>query len=448
VQERRSTLAEAGISTSLVRDRTPVRTLIARVVAGKSTGASTLLSTRPITVGAEHDADLVVDDPKVSRRHCSLEAVPGGVAVRDLGSTNGTFVDAARIKEATFPLGSIVRIGDTALDISAGTSPAVSPSARDRFGGLAGDSLSMREVFTVLELAAPTDATVLIQGESGTGKELAARALHDHSPRAEKPFVIVDCSAAAEDLVESQLFGHRKGAFTGAADDRKGAFVEADGGTLFLDEIGELSLHSQARLLRALEARTVQPLGADRSLHVDVRVVAATHRDLASMVEAKTFRFDLFHRLAVVHLMIPPLRSRREDLPKLIRYFYEGRGLEPGPIDGENLRLLEARSWPGNVRELRNALERALVLSGPARTRFSELLLVFGHQSTWPFDVVDTTLPFKEAKQRWVESFERRYLLGLYHKSGGNISRAAEAAGLTRHHFRELLDRYGLRDLT
>jgi DNA-binding NtrC family response regulator len=347
-----------------------------------------------------------------------------------------------------FPVGTVVRLGDTAIKIAAAPTPVVRPSERDRFGGLVGASLAMREVFAVLDLASPTDATVLIQGESGTGKELAARAIHDHSERARKPFVVVDCSAAPEDLVESQLFGHKKGAFTGAVEDRKGAFVAAAGGTLFLDELGELSIHSQARLLRALEAKTVQPLGSDRTVAVDARVVAATNKDLYAMVEEKKFRFDLFHRLAVVHLSMPPLRERREDLPALIRYFYEGRGLDPGPIEGPNLALLETQSWPGNVRELRNTLDRAIVLSGRPDPAFRDLELILGQRSLWPFDVVDTTLAFKEAKQRWVDGFERRYLASLYHKYGGNISRAAEAAGLTRHHFRELLDRHDLRDLT
>src|SRR5688500_3095205 len=202
----RETLAETGVATRLVQDKTPVRTLMVKVVAGASRGLRIALSSRPLVIGADDDVDLVVDDPKVSRRHLELRAVPGGVAIRDLGSTNGVFVDSARINDATFPAGTIVRLGDTALEDASAPAPTVPPSDRDRFGGLVGVSLAMREVFAVLELAAPTVATVLIQGESGTGKELAARALHDHSPRAEKPFVVVDCGSAPEQLIESQLF--------------------------------------------------------------------------------------------------------------------------------------------------------------------------------------------------------------------------------------------------
>ena len=242
-----------------------------------------------------------------------------------------------------------------------------------------------------------------------------------------------------------------RGAFTGAEKDRKGAFVEASGGTLFLDELGELPLASQSKLLRVLEAQTVQPLGTDKPVRVDTRVVAATHRALAKMVEAKEFRFDLFYRLAVVHVALPALRERVDDLPSLIRHFYASRGREPGPIDGDNLERMKRHAWPGNVRELRNVLERAWALSGPnADFRTLRLWLEAGPNSASVAEVVDTSLPFKEAKERWNDQFERRYLATVFAAHNQNISRAAAHVGLSRRHLRELLHKHGLlaRDAT
>jgi DNA-binding NtrC family response regulator len=410
-------------------------------------GQTVALGARPITVGAGATCDLVLADPQVSRRHAELAiAMDGGIRVKDLGSTNGTWWQGTRVADVVVPSGATVRFGGTPVRIGAADAPSLPPSDNDHFGAMAGASLPMRELFAVLEMAAPTDATILIEGESGTGKELAARAVHDASPRASGAFVVVDCSAIAENLVDSHLFGHVKGAFTGAERDRKGAFVEASGGTLFLDELGELPLAAQAKLLRVLEAQTVQPVGADRAVPVDTRVVAATHRHLARMVEAKAFRFDLFYRLAVVHVALPPLRERLEDLPHLIGTFYARRGGTPGPIDGENLERLRRHAWPGNVRELRNVLERAWALSGPgAQFRALRLWLDPGAaQQAASGDVVDTSLPFKEAKERWNDQFERRYVAMVWERAGANVTRAAEHAGLSRRHFRELLYKHGL----
>ncbi len=440
----RMTVVETGLATSTVRGRTAARSFVCKVLSGEAAGKNVALGTRPFVIGADPSCDLVVADPKVSRRHAELSASADGLHVRDLQSTNGTFVDALRVNEALVPFSASIRCGDTTIKLSAEPPPTVAPSARTRFGGLVGESLVMREVFAVLELASPTEATLLVQGESGTGKELAARAIHDHSLRAQGPFVVVDCSAASEPLIDSQLFGHKRGAFTGAVADRKGAFAEAKGGTVVLDEIGEMALGAQARLLRALEARTVQPLGSDHPVGVDVRVIAATHRDLYAMVEAKTFRFDLFHRLAVVHVLIPPLRERLEDLVCLVRHFYEGRGIDPGPVEGENLERLRGHAFPGNVRELRNVLERAWVLAGKGAP-FKDLSLWLAAEAVSPFEVVDTSLPFKEAKERWVAAFERRYLSALWARFEGNISRAAEHAGLNRGHLRDLFEEHGIK---
>jgi DNA-binding NtrC family response regulator len=445
----RKTIIQTGVATSSTAGRSPPRAWTCKVTSGDQAGRNLSIGARPVTVGADAGCDLVLSDPTVSRRHAEIRVTTDGVEVRDLGSTNGTFYRSSRISEVVLRAEGTIRIGKTKLHLSATPRPTVPPSSRRRFGGLVGESLPMREVFAVLELASPTDATVIIEGESGTGKELAARAIHDHSPRAEKPFVVVDCSATQEQLIDSHLYGHVRGAFTGAVSSRRGAFAEAGGGTVFLDEIGELPLGSQAKLLRAIEAQTVQPLGSDRSVRVDARVVAATNRDLNRMVEEGTFRFDLYQRLAVVHIRIPPLRERLEDLSALIVHFYEGRGAVPGPIGGENLKKMEAHDWPGNVRELRNVLERAWVMGGTGTmgNQFASLqpwMQMSGRSP--PAGSVDTTLSFKEAKEHWNQEFERRYLAAVFQEYGGNISRAARHAGINRNHLRKLLVKYGLLD--
>ena len=439
----RRTVVQTGLAMSSTRGRTAPRTYTVQVLG--QGGSTVALGARPIVVGAHASCDLVLSDPQVSRRHAELAVVPDGIRIRDLGSTNGTWWQGTKVADVVVPRGATVQFGETPVRIAAADAPSLPPSDRDHFGSMAGKSVGMRELFAVLEMAAPSDATVLIEGESGTGKELAARAIHEASARAQGPFVIVDCSAIAENLVDSHLFGHVRGAFTGAERDRKGAFVEASGGTLVLDELGELPLSAQAKLLRVLEQQTVQPVGADKPVKVDTRVIAATHRDLSRMVAAKEFRFDLFYRLAVVHVALPPLRERLEDLPHLITTFYERRNLEPGPIDGDNLERLRGHPWPGNVRELRNVLERAWALSGPTN-KFRDLKLWLDPGATAPqlSEVVDTTLSFKEAKERWNDHFERRYVSLVFSSTNGNVTRSAEHAGLSRRHFRELLYKHAI----
>jgi transcriptional regulator with GAF, ATPase, and Fis domain len=440
----RETLIHTGIATATLQGR-GARSCVCRVVSGPDAGRQATVALQPFVVGAGADSDLIVNDGKVSRRHVELRLDPGGVRVRDLGSRNGTLCQGARISEAVLQIGTTLQIGETTLRLDEPSRPPVPASTRERFGGLVGESAAIREIFSILDLAAPSDATVVLQGESGTGKEIAARAVHDHSPRAARPFVVVDCSAAKEQLIESDFFGHVRGAFTGAVADRKGAFVRASGGTIFLDEIGELPLASQAKLLRALEAKTVQPLGSDAPIPIDTRVIAATHRDLGAMVAEGTFRFDLFHRLAVVHIFLPPLRERPEDIACLVRHFYEGRGADPGEIGGANLEKLQAYPWPGNVRELRNVLERAFVLAGRPDAPFGELAFwlqadIGGTRR----EVVDTHLPFKDAKEAWNDEFERRYLATVFERHGHNITHAAKHADINRRHFRKLLIKHGL----
>ncbi|HEY0993723.1 MAG TPA: sigma 54-interacting transcriptional regulator [Kofleriaceae bacterium] len=438
----RRTVIQTGLATSTTRGRTAARSYTLQVLG--QGGVTVALGARPVVVGAHASCDLVLADPQVSRRHAELAVLPEGIRIKDLGSTNGTWWQGTKVGEVVVPSGATVQFGATPVRIAAAEAVSLPPSEQDHFGAMAGKSVAMRELFAVLEMAGPTEATVLVEGESGTGKELAARAVHESSPRATGPFVVVDCSAITESLFDSHLFGHVRGAFTGADRDRKGAFVEASGGTLFLDELGELPLPAQAKLLRVLEAQTVQPVGADRPLQVDTRVVAATHRDLSRMVAAKQFRFDLFYRLAVVHVALPPLRERLEDLPHLIATFYHRRGADPGPIDGDNLERMRRHAWPGNVRELRNVLERAWALSGPG-ARFRELRLWLDPNAAPQLsEVVDTALPFKEAKERWNDHFERRYVAMVFASNASNVTRAAEHAGLSRRHFRELLYKHGI----
>ena len=438
-----------GLVTPSAKDSAVTRSWICRILNDAGTGATATLGARPITLGADRQCDLILNDPQVSRQHAELSATPEGIVVRDLGSTNGTFWQGSRVTEITVPGGSIVTFGGTQVQLAAADMPTLPPSSRTRFGSMVGSSIPMRELYAVLEMVAPTEVTVLIEGESGTGKELVARALHDHSPRAQAPMVIVDCSAISEELLDSQLFGHVRGAFTGAAQDRKGAFVEASGGTLFLDEIGELPLSCQTKLLRVLEDQSVQPVGSDKRVKVNTRVVAASHRKLKEMVSRQEFRFDLYYRLAVVHVLIPPLRERQEDLSPLIANFYEGRGTASGPIEGPNLDRLSQHAWPGNVRELRNVLERAWALSGPTKSRFADLMLWMQPLQEPQADKgisIDTSIPFKDAKERWNDEFEKHYLAKVFTQFGQNITHASEHSGINRRHFRTLLRKHGIID--
>jgi DNA-binding NtrC family response regulator len=348
------------------------------------------------------------------------------------------------------------------------------PSRGTSFGSLVGEDRRMREMFTLLSDVAPTDATVVLEGETGTGKELVAGALHHHSLRAQGPFVIFDCSAVPRDLVESYLFGHVKGAFTGATSTRQGAFRRANGGTIFLDEIGELPLDLQPKLLRAIESRTVQMVGSDKYERVDVRVLAATNRNLKQEVREGRFREDLYYRLAVVRIAMPALRERPGDIPILVEHFIalaKARGdAVPGQpmVDAAGYHALQRHGWPGNVRELKNLVDRAVSLhrglepmdlsdflpsgtdedemspTSPAATTQSggqagEMNLAVAQALT-----ESPRTAFKEAKARVVEAFERLYLTQLIDAAEGNISRAAHDAQMDRKHLRELLKKYGL----
>ncbi|WP_245815040.1 sigma 54-interacting transcriptional regulator [Cystobacter ferrugineus] len=392
-----------------------------------------------LLVGTQVEGGLRLSDPTVSRVHLELQARPEGVRVRDVGSRNGTWSLGVRIHEVTLAGEARFTLGKTTLLVMPEpTEEAAEPAPRTTFGRALGQSAAMQKLFGVLERTARSSFSVLLLGETGTGKELLAEAIHRASPRSNQPFVIVDCGAVVPSLIESELFGHAKGAFTGAHADRRGHLVQADGGTVFLDEVGELPLELQPKLLRVLESGTVRRVGDNAAKDVDVRVVAATHRDLKAEVAAGRFRADLYYRLAVVPVRVPALRERAEDIPLLARHLFQQAGQPDFPLTEELVQRLMGYDWPGNVRELRNFVHRVLA-AGDAEL-----------PDTRPVSAVTAAedlsgLTFKEAKERMVEAFTREYLTALLARCGNNISEVARTAGLARSHVHGLLNRYGLK---
>jgi DNA-binding NtrC family response regulator len=369
--------------------------------------------------------------------HCELKLGSEGYRLRDLDSTNGTYVRGVRVVEAYLTPGATIGVGKTAITLTPLDDAVALPLwSEPRLGGLVGGTPQMRHMFELIDRFAASDATVLILGETGSGKELVADAIHARSPRAQGPFQVLDCSAIPEQLVEDQLFGHEAGSFTGAGRQVTGVFEAAHGGTLFLDEIGELPLEAQAKLLRAVETRKIRRIGGTKPIHCDVRIVAATHRDLAAQVNRGMFRADLYYRLAVARLEVPPLRERRDDIPVLIDHFV--RQLGPGALPSDFLERAQRHDWPGNVRELKNAVERALLLPRHPH-RFEP-----APPRTSGFPIIDLAVPFKDAKQAMVDEFDRRYLAALLAAHDGNISAAARAAQLDRMSIYKMMRRLGL----
>jgi two-component system response regulator GlrR len=404
-----------------------------------------------VIAGSAQAAGLVLDHPTVSRLHAELDPQPGGLWVRDLGSHNGTYVEGIRVSGACVPDGAKVRFGHVEVTVTYAPTPrALELWPAHRFGPLVGPSAIMRALFARLARIAPSNASVLVEGETGTGKELVARAIHDASPRKGGPFVIIDCGALPETLLEAELFGHARGAFTGAAEARAGAIEAADGGTVFLDEIGELPLAMQPKLLRVLESGTVRRLGETQHRKVDVRFVSATHRDLRTMTNNRAFREDLYFRLAVLPVTIPPLRERPTDIVALIQHLVPAS--EMATVTPELVRELVTRPWPGNVRELRNFIERALALgprealafvAGPAAARTATA----GDTSlsgAWRLDEQLLARPYKEVRERVFDEIERAYLKALLESTGRNISAAADSAGINRTYLHRLIRRHDL----
>ena len=409
------------------------------IVAGPDTGKS-LSVEGTMKVGSHPDAGMALTDTTVSRFHVELQARPEGVLVRDLESKNGTYLSGTRVQEVIVEDQAVITIGKTGLRISMIEEDLGVPEAQASFGAVMGNSPAMRQLFGILEKVAPTDSTVMLLGETGTGKEVLSEAIHQKSKRAGKPFVVVDCGAVAPTLIESELFGHVRGAFTGAVSDRNGAFIEADGGTIFLDELGELPLDLQPKLLRVLEGGTVRRVGEDKHRRVDVRIIAATHRDLEAEIDAGKFRRDLYYRLAVVLVQVPPLRDRLEDIPLLANHFVKGMGRGDFELPRGLMARFAAYHWPGNVRELRNLVERSLAGADvdPLPNESSSARSLQSNEGI-------TDLPFKEAKERLVESFTKEYLVALLEKCNGNISQMAREAGIARNYVHRLVTKYGLK---
>jgi len=420
-------------------------------------GPHSVTVTERVVVGSADRAQIVVADATVSRLHAELDLREDGLWVRDLGSRNGTFVRGVFVGLARLSSEREIRLGSATLFVEpvAPQAAAMSGWPGESFGPLVGKARGMQRLYGTLARVAPTDYSVLVQGETGTGMELVARALHDASGRRDGPLVVVDCAAIPETLFESQLFGHARGAFTGAVAPRVGDVEAANGGTLFLDEVGELPLSMQPKLLRMLESRTIRRVGESQPRPVDVRVVSATHRDLLGMVNAGTFREDLYFRLATIPVQVPPLRERIEDVPILVQRF-----LPPGHdgvLPAELAAELATRQWPGNVRELRNFVQRAVALGVGAALelhRVSDARASAPSLPASPLDAAGEKLPpnpfatiglnqlYKDFRDQWSDHGERIYLERMLEEHDGNVAMVADHAGLDRTHVYRLLRKH------
>lgn len=401
-----------------------------------------------ITIGTATNNSVVLDAPEISRFHVELKAAKSGVEVHDLGSTNGTWCNGLRIARAIVPIGSILELGPNAkvqvLDGSLGETQVHSKNA---LAAVVGATPTMRKLMARLQLAAVTDTASLVMGESGTGKELIARAIHDLSARAGKPFVVIDCGALNNALISSELFGHEKGAFTGASDRRAGAFEQANGGTVFLDEIGELPLELQPNLLHALDRKAARRVGGTEDIPFDVRIVSATNRDLRQFVNEGRFRMDLYYRLAPITFEVPPLRERPSDVPLLIEHFlYEFTKAKAHPaFNAARLQELSSRAWRGNVRELRNVVEATLAGEEDEASEESTTADALEDLGSW-FEELSNK-PFKEARAALLSEVERRYLVSTLANANGNSRRASKISGLERSQYRALLRKHGIESL-
>jgi two-component system response regulator HydG len=434
----------------------PPRAFTLTVIEGPDAGLRlTLDGSQPsrVLVGTSPACEVRLSDRTVSRRHVSLDVVGSRARITDMSSKNGTSVNGLAIADAYLEGGELVKIGSTTFRLELESS-VVEPKlpAVTSFGGVIGASTEMRRLYRLCEKLAAADVPVIIEGETGTGKERLAEAIHQMGPRKNGPFVVFDCTAVPVNLLEAELFGHERGAFTGAVSSRRGVLEQAHKGTLLIDEIGDLDLSLQPKLLRAIERSEFRSIGSERIVHVDVRIIAATRRDLDREVQAGAFRDDLFHRLAVTRVELPPLSRRKGDIPLLVHHFCQELGGDPNLISKELLLRWEDHTWPGNVRELRNTVARHLALGELASLPFAPRAEADEDASSPASSdgrelaqIVEQALdsPLGEARQRVVEEFERRYIQRILGRHGGNVTRAAESAGIARRYFQVLKARVG-----
>lgn len=426
------------------RPRIAVRTLAVEVLDGPDKGVRAEATSETLSVGAGEGNDLKLTDGTVSRFHLELTRDDHGVRLSDLGSTNGTLIGDLRIDKGTVPPGSEMVVGRTRLRVDDGEGTTAELYAGEQLNEMRGRTKTMRRLMARVGRVARATVPVLMIGESGTGKELVARAIHEGSERASEPFVTVDCASLAPTLIASELFGHEKGAFTGAHRQHLGAFERANGGTLFLDEIGELPAELQPQLLGALERRRFRRVGGSSEIEVDVRVVSATNRDLRGEVNAGTFRLDLYYRIAVVVLKIPALRQRTEDIPLLVEHFLREAGHDGSveeAVPSEVLASLSTYRWPGNVRELRNWVEATLAM-GESPELMDDLSPATGGDCIQDRVV---GLPYKDAREAVLNDFEQRYCAHLIEKADGNVTQAAKVARMDRSYLIKLLQKHGLK---
>jgi len=431
------------------------------VLTGGQRGRECVIERDLFRIGKSESSDLVLTDDTVSRTHCEIVRDAKGYLVRDLGSTNGTMLDGAEVKEAYLKPGAVLTVGKIELRLRPFAERIeLLPSERDSFGEVVGRSLCMREIFGLCERLAPTDVSVLLGGETGTGKDVLARAIHQHSARKKSALIVVDCGAVVGSLIESELFGHEKGAFTGASQQRAGAFELAHGGTIFLDEVGELPLDLQPKLLRVLETHTFRRVGGNKEIKVDIRVIAASKRNLQLEVERGKFREDLYFRLAVVTMDLPALRERREDIAAIARNLLlriddkAAQGTSPLTLDAQVLDALSGHDWPGNVRELRNVLERAAYLSrAQGLTTLALNALPVAQRSSREGSHAEPSHvsfspgeSYRDTRTRFEDKFEKDYVTWLLDRHEGNISAAAREADMDRKYLHKLAKKHDLKE--